>query len=93
MTQRETGLEWSFGEAISRGRLALRVPTCIDEEETIESASESDASSSSRTTGFECEFVVSIGQTFSHWVHDCKVCAPTPWWPVRAPFVSCRAFR
>ena len=56
--------------------LALRVPTCIDEEETIESASESDASSSSRTTGFECEFVVSIGQTFSHWVHDCKVCAP-----------------
>ena len=62
----------------SASALALRVPTRIEEEDTRESASESDASSSSRTTEFECEFVVSIGQTFSHWVHHCKVCAPTP---------------
>ena len=56
-----------WGEQI-RPALALRVPTRIEEEDTRESASESDASSSSRTTEFECEFVVSIGQTFSHWV-------------------------
>ena len=37
--------------------LALRVPTCIDEEETIESASESDASSSSRTTGLSANLL------------------------------------
>jgi len=26
--------------------------------------------------GFRCEFILSVGCAFSHWVHDCKVCAP-----------------
>jgi WD40 repeat protein len=68
--------------------VALRLPTALgqrlgdrgegqNDQENASGENESEFSDSSDgVDAFKCEFVVSVGGTFSHWVHDCKVCAP-----------------
>ena len=87
--------------------LALRLPkkkTRRRTKEEVGSAGGESESDSSDVTwyldddddddGFRCEFILSVGHAFSHWVHDCKVCAPDASGDgYTVPFFSGRAFR